>query len=44
MLTERLTDPQLYCLMAGILALGCAGLLMVTVWPIRKWPFDGGMR
>lgn len=41
MITERLTDPQLSCLMVGILALGLAALLMVIEWAVRQWPFNG---
>jgi len=46
MLTEQLSDLQLYSMMIGILALGLAGLITVIVWPLdEKRPFDrGGFR
>jgi hypothetical protein len=45
MLTEQLSDLQLYSMMIGILALGLAGLITVIVWPLDEMPVDrGGFR
>lgn len=45
MLTEQLTDPQFYSLMIVILALGLAGLITVSVWPLDEMAVDrGGFR
>jgi hypothetical protein len=38
MLTDSLTDQQLFYLMAGVLALAVAGLLTVIVWPLGDAP------
>ncbi|GEC52233.1 hypothetical protein ABIF38_006395 [Bradyrhizobium japonicum] len=43
MVTERLSDPQLYTLMGVFLGLGIAGLISVICWPLRDWPRDVGV-
>lgn len=43
MITERLSDPQLYTLMAVFLGLGLAGLIAVICRPLRDRPVDTGV-
>ncbi|MGY3527719.1 hypothetical protein [Bradyrhizobium sp. USDA 4452] len=35
MITDRLSDPQFYALMAIFLGLGIAGLVTVIAWPFH---------
>lgn len=43
MITERLSDPQLYTLMGIFLGLGLAFVLIVVAWPQRVAQTDAGV-
>jgi hypothetical protein len=36
MLTEQMSDTQVYFLMTGVIALALGGLLLVIVWPLES--------